>query len=304
MGIGTTQISVVIPTKNRSKQLSGLLDTLSRCRQPANVSVEIIVVDSSPSLDTLTAVAKTGTTAPFPIRYIYEAAGTSRARNTGASHAEGSIIAFTDDDCLLPENWLETIWTAFQEMPELTGVYGRVLPADTDTVDVLTLSVKPSLEAKDFRFPCSPFVGHSNNMAIRRAALLAIGGFDPSFGPGAPLRAAEELEMNYRLLRKGHWLRYDPRITARHIQRESAALSIAAHRRNAVGIAAFFLRHSLLGDLFAVKAAWWWWNSLLREYARAARTGGKLLKRVKATYLVGSLEGLWVGLGHEVSSRL
>jgi len=52
-----------------------------------------------------------------------------------------------------------------------------------------------------------------NNMALPRAAVLELGGFDERFGPE---EAAEDNEFCYRWLRAGRMLRYEPTLVVEH----------------------------------------------------------------------------------------
>ena len=53
----------------------------------------------------------------------------SRAYNLAIASTTGPIIAFTDDDCLVPSDWIEKIVTAFEEQRDGELMYGQVVPA-------------------------------------------------------------------------------------------------------------------------------------------------------------------------------
>ena len=56
-------------------------------------------------------------------------AGLSRARNTGIRETTGSIIAFTDDDCIVPDHWIADIVRALRVRPRGRSLlYGCVQP--------------------------------------------------------------------------------------------------------------------------------------------------------------------------------
>jgi hypothetical protein len=60
--------------------------------------------------------------------------------------------------------------------------------------------------------------GHSANLAVRRDALAAIGGWDESLGAGGRFRAAPEGDLFDRLLAAGFTGRYEPAARAWHEQ--------------------------------------------------------------------------------------
>jgi glycosyltransferase involved in cell wall biosynthesis len=54
--------------------------------------------------------------------------GLSPSRNLGIRHANGDIIAFTDDHALPRENWIEEIVEAFRRNPSAIGITGQAMP--------------------------------------------------------------------------------------------------------------------------------------------------------------------------------
>ena len=113
-------VSVVIPVRNGVPQLARLLDALHA--QEGVTPVEVIVVDNA-STDATVALA---TNHPIkPLVVSEPGIGSYRARNTGAAHATGEILAFTDADCLPNPRWLLEGLTAL-EHADLAG--GGVVP--------------------------------------------------------------------------------------------------------------------------------------------------------------------------------
>jgi glycosyltransferase involved in cell wall biosynthesis len=108
------------------------METLaSVCRQTFG-DFEVLVVDDGSTDDTAARVralcAEDGR-----VHYLYQAnAGPSVARNTGASHARGAIIAFLDsDDLWLPEK-LEKQLALLEDRPdvEVVSTAGALIDAD------------------------------------------------------------------------------------------------------------------------------------------------------------------------------
>lgn len=119
-------VSVVICSYNGAATLGTCLEALDN--QTIRHHAQIIVVDDG-SQDQTAAVAGS-----FDVELISHDRnrGTSAARNTGILAARSAIIAFTDDDCVPRENWLEELVRCY-ERNEVAGVGGSVLPTRTKT---------------------------------------------------------------------------------------------------------------------------------------------------------------------------
>ena len=73
--------------------------------------------------------------ASYPeMRYVCEPRpGLNWARNRAIIEAQGEIIAYTDDDCLVDPGWVRSFVQVFMENPEAAAVTGLVLPAELET---------------------------------------------------------------------------------------------------------------------------------------------------------------------------
>ena len=101
-------ISVIIPAFNEACYLSGTLESIQRAsehlRSRADVAVEVIVVDNNSTDETATVAGDMGATVVRePVR------GIGRARNRGASVAQGDVLVFVDADVYVPTTLLNTI---------------------------------------------------------------------------------------------------------------------------------------------------------------------------------------------------
>ena len=291
-------ISVIICTRDRAETLRETLRSVLKAVRASTVHCEVIVVDNGSRDATRTVVeaAQAGLSQP---RYVYEPRpGLSRARNAGVERARGTYVAFTDDDCLVSREWLASICTAFEQSPEVAGVFGQVRALDGMS-DRHAVAIKMTEQPQRFRFPCYPVtIGHGNNMAFRREALRAVGPFDVALGAGGPLRAGEDLDLAYRLLRHGDTLMYDPRCVISHRPRDTAAQVRATHWRNAIGLGACFGKHMLRGDLHACKCVYWFLLGLPKSWVLALRRGERQEMLARWLYAVGVPCGMLKRLGH------
>jgi glycosyltransferase involved in cell wall biosynthesis len=61
-----------------------------------------------------------------------EVRGIAHVRNLGVFHAQGEIIAFTDDDCIVDKNWLNELVSAYSGDDRLMAVGGFTYDGYTD----------------------------------------------------------------------------------------------------------------------------------------------------------------------------
>ncbi|HEX6490685.1 MAG TPA: glycosyltransferase family A protein [Gaiellaceae bacterium] len=143
-------------------------------------SYEVVFVDDG-STDRTAEIARS-----FPVRYLYqENSGLPAARNAGLAQARGSLIAFLDDDDLLPPTKLAVQARYLLEHPGTGCVLGR-----QDWI--LEQGVEPPQLAPD------PIYGEPGGVQlvsamIRRDVLEELGGFDPNY------RYAEDRDLFVRL---------------------------------------------------------------------------------------------------------
>lgn len=119
-------LSVVIPTYNRSAQLNKCLSALTR-QTLSNEVYEIIIIDDGSTDNTKRVVTKFKKK-HCNIRYFYQKnKGHSIARNKGIVKSRGEIITFTDDDCIVTEDWVEGIIKTFKDYPYVAAVGGPII---------------------------------------------------------------------------------------------------------------------------------------------------------------------------------
>lgn len=213
-------ISLIICTRNRAAQLGGCLAALAALRLPGNW--ELVMVDNGSTDATRATIEAFRDRVAFPVRYVQEAVpGLSNARNAGLAAARGALIAFTDDDCYVDPQLLARTVAAFERRPELGYVSGRILLHDPDDYPA---TINESTEPRNFapgRY-LPPGAIRGANLGFRRAALDAIGGFDPRFGSGARF-PAEDIDAACRCSLRGWAGAYDPSIVVSHHHGRKAA---------------------------------------------------------------------------------
>jgi glycosyltransferase involved in cell wall biosynthesis len=149
---------------------------------------ELIVVSDGP--DPLTANALSGwQIGPLPkLRYMNtpEKKGPAAARNYGWLNAKGTLIAFTDDDCIPDFNWLNAIYGRYQG-EEYFALSGKT---------IVPVSEKPTdYELNTAGLQTADFI--TANCCCSKKALMATGGFDEQF----TMAWREDSDLEFKLIR-------------------------------------------------------------------------------------------------------
>lgn len=169
LAIGVCDISVIIPALNEEKYLPRCLESLSS--QSRRERFEIIVVDGG-STDRTVEVAK-----EYACEVIEKPSPVGTARNIGAKHAEGEILAFIDADTMANENWIDQIARTFDFNPNAVGVTGPTLPYEGTQLDRLAYHVATGWAQRFSLKLGRPHVA-GFNCAYRRGSFFDAGGFD------------------------------------------------------------------------------------------------------------------------------
>ncbi|MGH9030459.1 MAG: glycosyltransferase family 2 protein [Acidimicrobiales bacterium] len=206
-----TPLSVVVATRDRPQFLEECLSALAAGTDHAD---ELLVVDScSKQLGTAEAArAHDARLLRHPVP------GASRARNAGWRAATNPVVAFVDDDVLVGAGWARALDSVFEDHPEVSFVTGRLGLRPCDSGAERPVAYFDSTEAFAIDREAVDGLGHGANLAVRRSALEAVGGYDESLGPGARWHAGEDLDLIDRLLDAGFTGRYEPAAGAVHVQ--------------------------------------------------------------------------------------
>lgn len=163
-------ISVVIPAYNEEPYISACLASLEK--QDFTGKYEIIVVDNNSTDRTAQIAAQHGATVISEQRQ-----GVAIARQTGFMHAKAPIIASTDADSIVPENWLSIIAEKFATTPSLVEFGGLYkLTSGPKTARTFFSALAPVIWKLDkiiIRNWSIPAV----NMAVHKNAFEQVGGF-------------------------------------------------------------------------------------------------------------------------------
>ncbi|MGF1501870.1 MAG: glycosyltransferase family 2 protein [Paracoccaceae bacterium] len=189
------RISVVMPCYNAASHLPATLDSLRAQTFP---DWELITVDDGSTDETARLLSEAALCDPRIRLVRVPNGGPSRARNIGALElARAEIVAFLDADDLCVPTRLASLLAAFASKPGAAALYGRVSFFEADPARPSTVSaVRPGALTTEILLGENP-VCTTSNLAVRRAALQTVGGFD------ARLAHHEDVELLLRLVAVG-----------------------------------------------------------------------------------------------------
>jgi GT2 family glycosyltransferase len=199
-------VSIVVPTHNRSAALARCLTALSRLEYPGD-RYEVLVVDDGGDGDAPVADG-------IDLRVLKQARrGPAAARNRAAEVARGELLAFTDDDCMPPPDWLRRLVEVSRGAPEAAVGGPTVTAFPNNTYAAASQEIVRLVYAYYNGGPAEPRFFASNNLAVPTERFRAVGGFDEHFS------TAEDREFCNRWLERGGQLAYAPDALVVHANR-------------------------------------------------------------------------------------
>jgi GT2 family glycosyltransferase len=216
--VAPPSVSVVVCSYNGAATLEECLASLRRLDYP---NFEVILVDDGSTDDTQEIVAR------FPeVRYIHQTNhGLSAARNVGARRATGEIVAYTDSDCVADEHWLSYLVSEMRRQ-NVDVIGGPNIPPPNDCWVARCVAASPGGPSHVMLDDRLAEHVPGCNMAFRREALLALGGFDEQFR-----QAGDDVDICWRFLNAGSDIGYAPAAMVWHHRRST----VRAYLRQQIG---------------------------------------------------------------------
>ena len=188
------RLSVVIASKDRPELLRRVVEELREQVADVDGGAEIVVVDdgSQPAynLGDMPEVRVMRTSGHGP----------ARARNEGVRASAGDVIFFTDDDVAIQPGWIRAGLRYLDEHPDAAGVSG----------DTSSPTFSPLYEHSVSDHDGGSFL--TCNVAYRRSAFVAVGGFDRLF----PHAAHEDRDLAWRVQREVGPVGFEPTMRVVH----------------------------------------------------------------------------------------
>jgi mycofactocin system glycosyltransferase len=237
------EVALVIPCRNQQDELSQLLATLD-----LTLFSEVVVLDDGSSTPLVTV--------PASVRVIRHARslGSGAARNTGWQATAAAFVLFLDADVSTDGAWVRGA-AAHLHDPSVAAVAPRVRSIPTQNRAGRWEQIRPALDLGSERslvMPRTrvPYVPTAA-LLIRRDALQAVGGFDPSMTRG------EDVDLVWRLHDRGGAVRYEPEFEVGHRPRTTVRAWIGqrvTYGRSNVALARAHPTHVVGLELT-------WWNA-------------------------------------------
>lgn len=253
------RLSLIVPTYRRPHDL---LRCLRSIQDQSLHEFELLVVDNSRDADVRTRVEAFNAEAfgedavqhaRVRARYVHEPElGLHNARHAGARNATGDVLVFTDDDAEFDANWLAAYAGCFDANPGMAAAGGRILPKwDAEPPGWLCRL----MQADPTMFPALSLLDRSAtfelshdgfffgvNMAIRREALFASGGFNPEIF-GSRWLGDGETGLNRKLWASGESIGYVPdALVYHHVTPQRMTLEYLTRRQSHEGACDMYAR--------------------------------------------------------------
>ena len=292
-----TDVSVIIPVRNNFDSLRICLDALEN-QTYGRDKFEIIVVDNGSDADCGSLKSD------YPnAKWLYqERPGSYCSRNYGLRHASGTIVAFTDADCVPAPQWIEHA----VEMLNTSGA--TVLGGKIEFIDPVDrkLNLYEIIEDEMFDMANHQRVVETQNFAMTanlvtsRAVIDRVGMFDDTF------LSSGDREWGQRAVSRGEVLKYAVSVVIRHPRRSSfgdvcrklrrvvgGKVQLAIKRRRSHGLRPIF-RQLYIRSIFNIEI----YKFVLRcRKVEGLKERSKLSAAMMALILAATLEGILVALG-------
>lgn len=294
--------SVIVPTYRRPDQLLACLEGLRRQTRPAH---QVLAIHRADDAATVAALAGFDASGLALQTVTVSQPGVVAALNRGLDHADGDIVAMTDDDAIPQPDWIARLAAAYAD-PALGAVGGRDQcffdgrPADWPRLSAVGYTTWYGQTVGNFQVGIGPprrvEMLKGVNMSFRRAAIGGLRFDTRLLGRGAQF--ANEMMFCFALRRAGWAILYDPDILVHH---HPGTRHEADQRVGIVFEAQRDMHHNM--SLCYLEGTPWHraWRSILWRLATGSRKSPGL-----AAALVLSLRGLpgmWTGFAAQIDGH-
>ncbi len=265
-------LSVVVCTLNRCTSLKRCVDALLSVSTPHDW--QLVIVDNGSTDGTgeyLASLAQRQSNRPMVTTAFEPKRGLAAARNTGWRTARAGIVSFTDDDCYVSKDYVDSVIQVFEEEPGIGFLTGRILLFDTRDCRITIQESQDRCEFRPGTFIAAGAV-QGANLAFQRKVLEQVGGFDERLGAGTPY-PSEDIDAAAAALWAGFFGVYDPRPLVYHDHgRRTAGEVLELMRGYDAGRGAYYAKY-ILGRASRGQYLGAWLKSMRSEFTGALRRG-------------------------------
>jgi glycosyltransferase involved in cell wall biosynthesis len=199
-------VSIIVPVHNGGEKFRMCITSLAACDPSPE---EVIVVADGESDGSWRLAQEFG----WRVLKTPETGGPARARNLGAKNAAGDILFFIDADVTVSSDAVARVKSAFRDDPRLVATIGSY---DAEPFETNFLSQYKNLfhhfVHQESSTDASTFWGACG--AIRRKEFWELGGFDEKYRHPS----IEDIDLGYRLKRKGFPIRLSKQLMVKHLK--------------------------------------------------------------------------------------
>jgi len=233
---GTADVTIVIPVRDRAP----LLD---RCLAALDGPYPVVVVDDGSRVPAPVAAVAAAHGATLVVRPAN--GGPSAARNTGLDRVTTELVAFVDSDCVPSPGWIERLVGHFDDplvaavAPRVTALVGQNLAGRyAGVAGSLDMGGRPARVVPNTRVSYVPTAALIARCPALREVARPTGVFDPAMPVG------EDVDLVWRLHRRGWRVRYDPAVQVSHHEPATWPALLARRLRYGTSAAPLAVRHS------------------------------------------------------------
>jgi O-antigen biosynthesis protein len=200
------KVSVIVCSYNGGQTLEACLRSLKKINYP---DYEVVLVDDGSKDNTREIVSHH----PL-VKTIHQPnLGLSVARNVGAAHATGEILAYTDSDCMADPDWLYYLVGTLLS-GDYAGVGGPNISPPAQNWHQACVAAAPGGPSHVLLTDVVAEHIPGCNMAFHRWAFDKIGGFDPEYR-----KAGDDVDFCWRLQQEGGVIAFSPSAIVWHYRR-------------------------------------------------------------------------------------
>jgi len=202
--MNTKFVSVIVCTYNRREMLRECLDSIFSQTYPDD-KYEVVVVNDGSTDNTEEILREYQEKAKCKFKWVsQENSGISVAINKGIRTADGEIICFTADDCIVDKNWIMKLVVEYKS-EIIGGVGGNLITYAIENMMERYTDEKKLLNQENY---FDPIIGA--NISYSRDAIQKTGFIDES------LMSCEDVDYGIRVRLNGYKIRYAPEAVISH----------------------------------------------------------------------------------------
>lgn len=203
--------SIIVPVYNRPDEIADLLQSL---RRQTDSGFETIIVEDG---STVPCKQQCDDATSLNLKYFYKSnEGRSIARNHGIENAAGDFFIFVDSDCILPDNYIESLRKSLRGHPDADCFGGPDAAHESfsDTQKAINYAMTSFLTTGGIRggkVCMEKFTPRTFNMGFSRKVYDKTGGFREMF--------SEDIDMSTRIRLNGFKILLFPDVAVYHKRR-------------------------------------------------------------------------------------